>query len=268
MARLRLRSDLLLVLACIALYVGAAAQTRTPRGTALSVAVATVTAPVLAAANTAGNAWEDFLSGQRDLRATLAQLTRLEQEVGELRRVNQLLVAEVAALRQGSRLLAAFPSLADHAVLADVVARDLLGSNTVRLDKGSADGIHVDCAVLAEQGVLGRIDLVTPHTSRVQLLSHPSAAAAARIVGIGDELLLLGGKRLTLTGLPPYTSVPTEAPVVTTGSEGIYPPGLLLGTTGTSGNEGMFTVVEVNPAVHPADTAVVLVICNGRKPGP
>ena len=128
--------------------------------------------------------------------------------------------------------------------------------------------ITIGIAVLAEQGVLGRIDLVTPHTARVQLLSHPSAAAAARIVGIGGELLLLGGKRITLTGLPPYTSVPTEAPVVTTGSEGIYPPGLLLGTTGTSGNEGMFTVVEVNPAVHPADTAVVLVICDGRKPGP
>lgn len=268
MSRLRLRSDLLLVLACIALYVGAAAQARTPRGTALSVAVAAVTAPVLSAANAVGGAWEDFLSGQHNLRATLTELTRLKQEVGELRRANQLLVTEVTALRQGSRLLAGFPSLADHAVLADVVARDLLGSNTVRLDKGADDGIHVDCAVLAEQGVLGRVDRVTPHSSRVQLLSHPAAAAAARVVGLSGELLLLGGRRLTLTGLPPYTPVPTEAPVVTTGSEGIYPPGLLLGTTGTSGNEGMFTVVEVNPAVHPADTAVVLVICNAQRPAP
>jgi len=139
--RVRLRPDLTIIFICAALYVGSAAQVRTPRGqTALSLAVTTMAAPAVALANAVGSAWEDFRTGQRSLRATLEELGRLRGESGELRRTNQLLSAEVGELRQGSRLLAAYPSLLDHAVLARVVARDLLGTHTLRLDRGTADG--------------------------------------------------------------------------------------------------------------------------------
>lgn len=260
MARLRLRSDLALVLVCMALYVGAAAQARTGGRSALGVALTTLSRPVIWGTNALTGAWADLLVGQRDIRHVLAELHQIRRELAEARRTNQLLATEVAELRQGSRLLAAFPQLHEGTVVARVVARDVLSTNSVLLDRGRADGVRSDAAVLTETGVLGRVDLVTERGARVQLLTHPAAAAAARIVGIEGETLLEGGERPHLTGLPPYTEVESGAPVLTTGSEGIYPAGLLLGTTESAATEGLFTIVRVRLAVRPGQASVVLVI--------
>lgn len=268
MFRFRPRSNHLLVVACAGLYLGAAAQARTERGSRLAVAVAGLTSPVLATANWIGVQWENATSGAHDLSATLADYRRLRREVSDLRRTNQILASEVTLLRQGSQLLAAFPSVGEGAVLARVVGRDVLGAHAMRLDRGSRDTVRLDAPVIADHGVVGRVDRVYPDACRVQLLSHPAAAAAARVVGVEGETLLTGGDRTVLTGLPPYTEVPEDAPVVTTGSEGIYPSGLLLGTTGTARTEGFFTVVPVRLAVHPAEVSVVLVLGQGRVSSP
>lgn len=268
MVRVRVRPDLAIILVCAGLYVGAAAQARTPRGTALSVAVTAISVPLVTMTNVIGQAWHDFREGQRNLAATLTELERLRGENGELRRTNHLLAAELAALRQGSRLLGAFPQLAERAVVARVIARDIARSHTVRLDRGSGDGVRVDAPVLAEGGLLGRVDRVQDHSCRVQLLSHPAAAAAARIVGTPTEALLMGGDPPRLTGLPPYTQVALDTAVVSTGSEGIYPPGLLLGTTLESRLEGIFTVVQVQLAASPAEVMVVLVLAPAARSAP
>jgi len=267
--RVRLRPDLTIILVCAALYVGSAAQVRSPGGrTALSLAVTTMATPAVAAANAVGAAWEDFRAGRRSLRSTLAELGRLREESGELRRANQLLEAEVAELRQGSALLAAYPSLTEHAVLARVVARDLLRTHSLRLDRGSAEGVRPDSAVLAETGLLGRIDRVLEHSSHVQLLSHPAAAAAATIPGVNSEGLLVGGDSPHITGLPPYTKVAPDTPVLSTGSEGIYPPGMLFGSALEARTEGLFTVVPVQLAARPTEVTVVLVLAPITKGAP
>jgi rod shape-determining protein MreC len=267
--QLRLRPDLAIVIVCIGLYIGSAAQVRTPLGgTALSVAVTTVSAPILALGNAIGSTWQLFRAGQRNLRSTLNELGRLRLESAELRRTNQVLNAEVTALRQGSRLLAAYPSLAEHAVLARVIARDLPRTHTLRLDRGSRDGIRIDGPVLAEGGLVGRVDLLLEHSCRVQLLTHPAAAAAAAVAGVQQEALLVGGDQPHLTGLSPYTQVPLEAPVLSTGSEGIYPPGLLFGTTLDARNDGLFTVVPVRLAANAAEVTAVLVLAPASRGAP
>ena len=234
-------------------------------GTALSRAVMTLASPVLAFGNAVGTTWQDLVSGQRNLRATLGEVGRLREQTAELRRTNQLLSAEVTALRQGSRLLAAYPSLADHAVLARVIARDLPRTHSLRLDRGSRDGSRIDGPVLAEGGLVGRVDRVLEHSCRVQLLTHPAAAAAAAITGVQQEVLLMGGDQPRLTGLPPYTKVPPDTPVLSTGSEGIYPPGLLFGNTLEGRNEGLFTVVPVQLGANAAEVTVVLVLAPGAR---
>ncbi len=266
MIRVRLRPDLTIILVCGALYVGAAAQVRSPAGqSALSLAATAVAAPAVALGNALGSAWEDFRAGRRSLAATLAELGRLRDENAELRRTNQLLGAEAAELRQGSALLAAFPSLAEHAVLARVVARDLLRTHSLRLDRGSVDGVRADSAVLAQNGLLGRVDRVLEHSARVQLLSHPAAAAAAAFPGVAGEGLLVGGDAPHVTGFPPYTKVAADTPVLSSGSEGIYPPGLVFGTALEARTEGIFTVVPVQLAARPAEVTVVLVLPPATK---
>jgi rod shape-determining protein MreC len=263
--RLRPRADLLLVVACLGLYVGAAAQVRTQRGTALSVAVLTVSEPPIRLANAIGTLVATVWAGERALSATLVEMGQMRTELGSLRRSNQLLTAEVATLRQGSRLLASFPALAERSVLARVVARDALVTHTLRLDKGREDGVKIDSPVLSEDGLVGRIDRLAARNCRVQLLSHPQAAAAARIPGVPQEALLVGGDAPKLTGLPPYTEIPPDSPVVSSGSEGIYPPGLLLGTALEPRTEGLFTVVPIRLAAAPAEVMVVMILDPGEK---
>ncbi len=260
MATLRFRSHVVLVAVCLLLYVGAAAQVRTPRGNALYVAVAAVTRPVLTAANWIGGVWVSLLEHGSSLRTVRSDLRRLRTETERLRRENQLLAAELSSLRQGNALLSSFPSLLDGAVVARVVARDLVTSHTIRLDRGLADGVRRDAPVVAGAGILGRVDRVGSHSARVQLLTHPAAAAAARVVGVEGEYLLMGADPPHLTGLPPFIEIPRGTPILSTGSEGIYPPGLLLGTSGDVSSDRVFTVVDVVPAADPTEVTVVLVI--------
>jgi rod shape-determining protein MreC len=219
---------------------------------------------LLAIANAVGSAWNTLWLGEQSLHATVVELQQRREEADALRRSNQLLTAELAALRQGSQLLATFPSLSERAVLARVIGRDVLLTHTLILDRGSHDGVRLDSPVLAGGGLLGRIDRVLGRTSRVQLLSHPAAAAAARLAGQPIEGLLMGGDPPKLTGLPPYTPVAPSIPVVSTGSEGIYPPGLLIGVTGEARNEGLFTVVPVRLAAPPSEALVVLVLLSNQ----
>lgn len=268
MALLRLRTELALVVICVGLYIGAAAQVRTGRGTALTLALNAVLAPVTAAANALGRWWSVFWLGEQGLSETVAELGRLREEAEELRRANQLLTAELATLRQGSQLLARFSSLAEHAVLARVQSRDAVLTHTMLLDRGRADGVRLDAPVLAGEGLLGRVDRVSERASRVQLLTHPAAAAAVRIVGIAAEGLLVGGTQPAVTQLPPYTEVAPDTPVVSSGAEGIYPPGLLVGTTLAGSTRGLFTVVPVLLAARATDATVVLVLPTARDTVP
>ena len=265
MARLALRSDLALALACLGVYVATAAQLRQGQGTALGFAIQSLTQPLVAGATQLARTAEDWASGRQDWEATLGELQRLREQVAKLAEENQLLASELLALRQGQQLLAAFPSQKERAVLAAVVARDLLGTHTLTLDRGRIHGVSRDCPVLAPEGVLGRVDQVGETTARVQLLTHPAAAAAAQVVGVEGEALLLGGDKPRLEGLPPYTQVPPGSPVVTTGSEGVYPPGLPLGVTGEAKLGALFTEVPVTLAAR-AEAARVVMVLRGERP--
>lgn len=265
MARLALRPDLSLAVACLGLYIVAAAQVRSGHETALAVAAHALTHPLVQLANHVTLLGKDLAVGRQNWRETLARVQSLEQEVARLALENQALTSELLALRQASSVLAAFPSLRDRTILASVVSRDVLGSHTLVLDRGRRHGVQKDSAVLSADGVLGRVDLVWEGEARVQLLSHPAAAAAAQVVGVEGEALLLGGERPRLEGFPPYTEVPSQALVVTTGSEGIYPPGLPLGVTGQARNEALFTVVPVVLLARPEKAVAVLVIPRQAK---
>lgn len=260
MARLALRPGLSLTLACLGLYVATAAQVRSPRGSALSFALYVISQPLVQLANQAAQWAQDLAWGRQNWQETLGEMQKLRQELERLQRENQLLVSELLALRQGHQLLAAFPSLQGRGILAGVTARDILGTHSLLLDRGRIHGLRRDCPVLAPEGVLGRVDQVWETSARVQLLSHPAAAAAAAVVGVEGEALLLGGEKPHLEGFPPYTQIPPGSPVVTTGSEGIYPPGLPLGLTGEAQLGSLFTLVPVTLAARPEKARVVLVL--------
>ena len=63
-----------------------------------------------------------------------------------------------------------------HTVAAEVIASSPgVGLNAIFIDKGSDAGLTADLAVIAPNGIVGKILAVFPHTAQVLLMSDPSS---------------------------------------------------------------------------------------------
>ena len=101
------------------------------------------------------------------LRIELARVKSDQARLAELEVENQHL-AELLALKD---------ALSTNAVAANVIGSDANGiSRTLVLSSGSDNGLHPGMAVLANQGVVGKIIAVSPNASRVLLIDDHNSA--------------------------------------------------------------------------------------------
>ncbi len=121
--------------------------------------------------------------GENDeLRAELEDLRRTLGEVETARRDN----AELRGLVKLGRA-DGFPQ-ATEPVAARVIARSpTVWYSSVKIDKGSSDGIREDQAVIAAGGLAGRVTRVTDGTAEVELITEASSAVAAQVVPRGAQ---------------------------------------------------------------------------------
>lgn len=142
---------------------------------------------------------------------------------------------------------------------------------TVLIDRGREDGIEPDMAVIAVGGVVGRVLNTTANAAVVQLLVSGNAAAGARLEGSGT-----GGVVTGVSGEPPLSLnyVSNQVPVqigerlLTSGLEGIYPQGLVIGTVerAVRGAE-LYQQILVTPAVDFSNIVIVLVVLDRPASG-
>ncbi|MCG8367109.1 MAG: rod shape-determining protein MreC [Pseudanabaenales cyanobacterium] len=101
-----------------------------------------------------------------------AYVLELQQRIVELENQNQVLRRQIdykAANPQSETIAAVIGRSADH------------WWRQVTLGKGSRDGIEVGYVVTGPGGLVGRVVYVTPHTSRVLLISDPTSRAGVKI---------------------------------------------------------------------------------------
>ena len=121
-------------------------------------------------------------------------------------------------------------------VAARVIARDSsVWFNTITINRGSSSGIGLNMPVVTANGIVGRVIAASPWTAQVMMVTDEKAAAGA-IVGQLSESGALGSVRgLGESGLIEmrYVSglqkVEVGDYILTTGQDGIYPPGLSVG---------------------------------------
>jgi rod shape-determining protein MreC len=121
-------------------------------------------------------------------------------------------------------------------VAARVIARDSsVWFNTITINRGSSSGIGLNMPVVTASGIVGRVIAASPWTAQVMMVTDEKAAAGA-IVGQLSESGALGSVRgLGESGLVEmrYVSglqkVEVGDYILTTGQDGIYPPGLSVG---------------------------------------
>lgn len=136
---------------------------------------------------------------------------------------------------------------------------------TVTIDKGSADGVLADMAVVAPGGIVGRvIRPVVRRAARVQLIIDHNAA-----LGALTERTRAGGLVLGVEATPPLrmdmvsnlNDVKPGDTVVASGVDGIYPKGYLIGRVelATRGS-GLYQTITVRPGVDFSSLEAVLVV--------
>lgn len=122
-------------------------------------------------------------------------------------------------------------------VPALVIARDpSVWFNSVHLNRGTLQGVDVNMPVATSEGIVGRVVAVGPISAQVMLLTDERSAAGAVVGQLGGSNAIGSVRGYGKNGLLEMRYVSGLEPVnigdyvVTTGQDGIYPPGLNVGT--------------------------------------
>ena len=125
-----------------------------------------------------------------------------------------------------------------QSVPARVIARDpSVWFNTITINRGSSSGIEMNMPVVTGGGIVGRIITVGPWSSQVMLITDEKAGAGAVVGQLGQSGALgsvrgradMGVALIEMRYVSGLEKVEVNDYVMTTGQDGIYPPGLNVG---------------------------------------
>ncbi len=237
----------------------AAAQVRRADETVLTSWVRAAVAPVASAAEWLTTAGSDLREGLRDTARLAAEVGHLRGELDDAETRIRLLEEDRAALREALDVAVAMPELDTPSVVARVTWRDL-ADGVMQVSAGRLDGVVRDTVVVAPGGVVGRVIRTAPHASWVELVTRATAAVAVRAADGGADALTVGAGNGTLRVdyLPRRSELLRGAELLTSGADGIYPPGLPVAqVTAVRESAGAFLEVTATPSAAIADTRVV-----------
>jgi rod shape-determining protein MreC len=187
----------------------------------------------------------------------LEENSRLSEEMIYL----QARLVELENLEQANRHLQDqldFYSRQKHTLIpCQVTARTISGWwQSVRLDKGRAQGVDANRAVISPDGQVGRTDEVSAHTAEVLLLSDPACKVSARVSRTGS-FGLVTGRGVNAQGYPVarmqfiHKDAPVQAgdAVMTSGLGGVFPKDILIGYIESVRMEetGLYQVADIIP---------------------
>ncbi|MEW6320790.1 MAG: rod shape-determining protein MreC [Acidobacteriota bacterium] len=216
----------------------------------------------LAMAAVAGG--RDLWNGYLDLRDVQAENDALRREVQAL----QIRLQEERALAQRSETLRQLLELRERAGL-ETAAAEVIGGGagldfrSVTIDKGTSDRVQADMAVISPAGVVGRVVLPSPRAAQVQLVIDRNAAVAALIERTRAQGIVVGqgDGTLRLEYLSSSAEVQPGDLVVTSGIDGIFPKGFVIGAVDhIDRGTGPYSDVAVRPAVDFSRLEEVLVV--------
>jgi rod shape-determining protein MreC len=211
------------------------------------------------------NLWQNYI-WLRDVRKENEAL----RDENERLRLEQIRLAQDAAQAHRLQALLQFK----EQTVSETVAAQVIGSSgsetsrTVNVDKGIADGVKTDDAVITPEGVVGKVlktfnDAGLRHTSQVLLVSDPSSGVGAILENSRLQGILRGtqsGELLLQYVMSDEKVTPGER-VLTSGGDRVFPKGMPLGTvTQVSSGPDLFLNIRVKPSAQISRLEEVLVI--------
>lgn len=192
--------------------------------------------PLQRATTGVGNTGSGFFNYLSSLRNAASENVQLKQRIEQMEmELNQLRTDRDE--NQRLRALLDFKEKSQYqTVTASVIARDpSVWFGTVTINRGTTSGVELNMPVATPGGIVGRVIGVGPWSAQVMLVSHERSGAGAAIGQLGQSKALGSVKGLGESDLLEMLHVPgteevnTGDYVVTTGQDGIYPPGLNVG---------------------------------------
>jgi len=224
-----------------------------------------VISPVTGAFTHLSDGASSIVSDYMDLVHVREENAHLRNELARVKS-DQARLAELEAENQHlGELLELKDALGTNAVAANVIGSDATGlSRTLVLGSGTSDGLRPGMAVLANQGVVGKIIAVSPHASRVLMIDDHNSAldgfdqrsrARGIVAGLVDDGVILKYADRS-------QDIRAGDTIVTSGLDGIFPRGLLVGTVLSVHREGpgLFLGVRIAPAVDFRELEQVLIL--------
>jgi len=193
--------------------------------------------------------------------AARRELVAQSQRAGQA----DLLLRENERLRQllGLRQRLETPAMAAQ-VLYD--ATDPF-SRRVVIDKGQLNGIEAGSPVMDEAGVLGQVTRVYPFVSEITLLVDRDQVIPVINLRTGQRSVAYGdassyANRLALRYIPATEDVRVGDALVTSGIDGVYPPGLPVATVSAvhSGGDSSFARIDCTLAAQMQGVTYVMVL--------
>lgn len=155
----------------------------------------------------------------------------LENEVTQLRKqleIHELKLAEDSL--RGDSAASQFDFQLAH-VISNSVSRT---HNYITIEKGSIDSIKPEMGVVDQNGVVGIVNVVGPHSARVISLLNPKMRLSCKVKGRSDFGSLVwdckNPQEALLEEMPRHERFKAGDTIVTSGYSAVFPEGIPVGT--------------------------------------
>ncbi len=194
-----------------------------------------------------------------ELSSVLEENEKLKSQINELTIENTQLQQEKYELTKLRELYALDAEYEEYSKIgARIISRDP-GNwySSFVIDKGTEDGIAVNCNVIAGSGLVGRVIEVGPNHAKVVSIISDGVNTSGMVLASGDNLIVTGNLQTMADGKIEYSQLVDSKNRVTVGDKVVtsnisdqYLPGILIGyisSIGTDSNNltksGYFTPV-------------------------
>jgi len=188
---------------------------------------------------------------KRELKEFSHKITKLKELEAENERLKKLL-----------EFKSRFPK---KSVPARIIGMDLAPlTKSIVIDKGKKDGIVTGMAVIAQEGVVGKVVETNSNISRVMLLEDPDFRLGAIVQRTRERGLFVGTSHgeVKIIYLAPDSDVKVGDKIVSFPNNKMFPKGLLLGYVKDikAGNTSLHSAAAVNLSVDYSRLEEVLCI--------
>lgn len=208
--------------------------------------------------------WQNYFALQR----VQEENERLKQQISAL----QIRLQQERNLAQQSQSLQKLMELKTSTELSTTAANVIAGGaspefRTITIDKGAREGVRADMAVISPAGIVGRVIQPSARAAKVQLLIDRNAAAGALVERTRAQGVVIGtgGDDLRMDYVSGSSEVKAGDVVVTSGIDGIYPKGFVIGQIqSVKRGAGEYSSIVIRPAVDFSALEAVLIVVTPR----